>query len=93
MVAAGVGIIRLHGQRVFSGDYQPIAASGSELPDKTLGAAFGVAVGGIDEIAAALDVNVKQTAGLRLFRPPAPVGAEGHGAECQRRDAQAGTAQ
>ena len=84
VIAAGIGIVRLHRQGVFGGDHQPIAAPGGEFPHETFGAALGIAVGGIDKVAAAFDINVKQTAGFGQFGAPAPVGTEGHGAQRQR---------
>ncbi|MNI38131.1 hypothetical protein D3C73_922610 [compost metagenome] len=89
VVAARVWIIGLHGERVFGGDHQTVAASGGEFSNKSFGTAFGIAVGGINKIAATFYINVKQPTSFRLFCAPAPIGAKGHGAERQRRNAQA----
>jgi len=61
--------------------------------EDALGRAVRVVDGRVDEIAAAVDVGVEDAPGLGFVGAPAPVLAEGHRAQRQRRDAQAGAAQ
>ena len=59
------------------------------VADDLLGVALGVAVGGVDEVAAALEVAIEDLLGLFDAGAPAPVFAERHGAEAEGADAQA----
>ena len=63
------------------------------VADDLLRVALGVDVGGVDEVAAAVEVAVEDRCGLLDAGAPAPVLAEGHGAEAERADAQAGAAE
>src|SRR5437868_3250180 len=58
-----------------------------------LGVPLGVAVGSVDEIAAALDVAIENRLRLLRLGAPAPFLSEGHGAEAERTDAKAGPAE
>lgn len=65
---------------------------GDELADQTLALAPRIDVGGIDEVAARLDIGVED--GARSVRVGAPaLRAEGHGAERHRADHKAGAAE
>src|SRR5262245_13119574 len=61
--------------------------------DDDFGVAFGVHVGGIEEVPAALDEAIHDA--LRSFDigAPTPVQAECHGSKAERTDAQPGTAE
>ena len=50
-----------------------------ELAEQLFGRAVRVQVGGVDEVAAPVDVGVEDATSLVLLRTPAPVGAERHG--------------
>jgi hypothetical protein len=96
-VAGGVGVGRLvlGIVGVLGGQHHAVAhpGLGHELAQPTLGRAVGVDVGGVDEIAARGQVVVKQRARRGAVAAPAVFGAEGHGAQRQARDAQAGAAE
>ena len=64
---------------------------GDELADQLFALAAGVPVGGVDEVAALLDVTVEQAARDALLGAPSPFGAERHRAEAERADAQSGS--
>src|ERR1700704_2468306 len=90
MVATGVRILGAGASRVLGGDRQALALVCRELADELLSGAVCVVVRAVDEVAAAIDVGVEDSLRLLALRAPAPVGAECHRAERQRRDAQAG---
>src|SRR6516165_52763 len=52
-----------------------------EFAKKSFTAAIGVDIGGVDEVAARVTESIIDFAGFVLRRAPAPVFAEGHGAE------------
>src|SRR6516164_10198030 len=52
-----------------------------EFAKKSFTAAIGVEIGGVDEVAARVAESLIDFAGFVLRRAPAPVFAEGHGAE------------
>jgi hypothetical protein len=68
-------------------------ALADEFAEHLFAFALCVGVGGVDEIAARVEVTVENSAGVGLFVAPAPFGSKGHGAEAQRADAQAGAAE
>ena len=94
-VAAGVRISRLRAESEFRGDDGLVAkfALGDKFADDLLALSHLVAVGGVDEVAAVLDVEVEHFEGELFVGAPAPSGAETHSAEAQRADAQAGASQ
>ncbi len=89
--AAGGGIV----ESELGGDDHAVARGGlaDELAEHALAVAAGVAVGGVEEIAAGFEVAVENRPRLFFFRTPAPVSAEGHGAQGQAGYAQAAAAQ
>ena len=76
-IAAGIGISLLGAQGEFGGQRDLVAevALANEFADEFLALAIGVAVGGVDEVAASVDVMIEDG----LVIAPAPFGAEGHG--------------
>ncbi|GGO42158.1 hypothetical protein GCM10012286_23050 [Streptomyces lasiicapitis] len=82
--APGIRITGPAQRRVFRRKDQAFAVFPGEFAKQALGAAIGVGAGGVDEIAAALDIEVEQLACLVLLGAPAPFGAEGRRAERQR---------
>jgi DNA-binding transcriptional LysR family regulator len=93
MVAAGIRIARTCRQRIFGGEHQRFALCFRELADQTLRRSVGVGVGGVDEVAAAIDIGVEDAPRFGFIGAPAPVGAERHGPERQWRDPEAGAAE
>ncbi len=89
-IAAGVRVALLHGKGIFCGENKAAALFAGELSSQFLGTAVRIVAGGIDEIAAQVDISIKDAARIRLLGPPGFT--EGHGTEGQRRNAQAGTA-
>jgi hypothetical protein len=84
MVAARVGITRLARHRELGGEHDALALVAQELAEQALGGAVRVIDGGVDEVAATVDVEIEDAARLRRVCAPAPVLTEGHGAQCQR---------
>lgn len=64
-----------------------------ELAKPALAVAVRVKISRIEEIAAGGEIAVEENARGRLIGAPAPVGAEGHGAEREAGDAKAGVAE
>jgi len=64
-----------------------------EFAEKGFAAAIGVEIGGVDEVAARFAEGVINFAGFVFRRAPAPVFAEGHGAERGFRDSKTAIAQ
>ena len=95
VVARCVGIAVLGGQRILGRDHQRIAPALDQLAEQLLAAAHAaVEIGGVDEVAAALDVHVDHRPGFFVARSPAAAAdAERHGAERQRRNPQARAAE
>ena len=93
VVAAAVGVAGVQVQAVLGGQHRAVALARHETAQQGFAAAAGVEVGGVHKVAAALGVQVEHAARLGLVGAPAPVGAEGHGAQRQRADAQAAAAQ
>jgi hypothetical protein len=93
MVAAGVGVARGGGHRVLGRDHEAVTLAARKLPQQPLGAAVGVLVRCVNEVAAAVDIGVEEATRLVGIRAPTPVLSEGHGAERQRRNAQTGAAE
>src|SRR6185295_13013178 len=60
------------------------------IADDLLGVALRVAVGGVDEVAAAREKAIEDRLGVLHGRTPAPLLAERHGAEAERGHAEAG---
>lgn len=81
--APGIRITRPAQRRVFRRQHQAFAVVTGEFAQQALGAAIGVGAGGVDEVAAALDVEVEQLARLVPLGAPAPLGAEGRRAQRQ----------
>ena len=94
--AAAVRIAREEVARELGGDDDAVAparVAADVVADDLLGVAVGVDVGGVDEVAAALEEAVEDGLGVLDAGAPAPVLAEGHRAEAERADAQAGAAE
>src|SRR6201999_2054338 len=68
-------------------------AGGQEVTDDLLRMAVGVDVRGVDQVAAAVEVLGQDGFGRLRAGAPAAVLAEGHSAQRERADAQAGTAE
>src|SRR3546814_506041 len=81
------------GQHVLRRNDQPLAPVGGELADEPFRGAVGVAVRGVDEVAAAIDIRVEDAARLSFIGAPAPIGAKRHCAERHRRNPEARTAE
>ena len=90
-IAAGIWISRLGVERELGGEDGAIAELlvGDEIPDQLLAVAAGIAIGGIDEISAEVDVAIENGVCHRLLRTPAPFRTERHRSEAERADAQA----
>ncbi len=74
------------------GDDQAIALGGivaDMVADDLFGVALGVAVRGVDEVAAEIDEPIDDLLGFLDARPPAVVFAEGHGPQAHGTDPQA----
>ncbi|MNL10508.1 hypothetical protein D3C87_1313100 [compost metagenome] len=91
-VVAGVGnaVGWRSPQRVFGRDDQPITFGRDELTEYGFGLATLIAVGGIDEIAACLQVTVENGFGFVTFRTMPPTRAEIAGTQGQFGNTQAG---
>jgi hypothetical protein len=89
--ASRVRIAAVHAAAELGRDHGAVAArlaAGREpLADDPLGVALGVDVGGVDEVAAALGVEIELPEAPRLVGAEAPLLAEGHRAEAERADA------
>src|SRR5438105_1116799 len=85
-VAAGVRIAWVGVEGEFRRDHDPVAQPSfvDKFPQHLLAPALSVAVGGIEEIAAKLDVTVEDCAGGVLLGAPAPLGSECHCPEAKR---------
>ena len=66
----------------------PEPALGDELAQHVFTPARGVNIGGVDEVAACVNVGIKNSARVGFSRAPARH-AKGHGAQRQRADSQA----
>jgi len=87
MVASRVGIVGPACQRVFGRQDDAFPAAFKELPELLLRLPVGVVVGGVDEVAAAVEEEVEHPARLGQLRPPAPALAERHRAQGDLADA------
>ncbi len=92
LVAAGVGIRSRSGIRVFRSQHHALAVVLHELAQEGFAGSVGVEICGVDEIAAGFAERVVNLAGFFLGRAPAPVLAEGHGAQGGFGDAEAAVA-
>jgi hypothetical protein len=98
-LAAGAAPVRVAGVEVGEelraerDAFAPAGLGGEELADDLLGVAVGVDVGGVDDVAAAVEVLGEHRLGGLGARAPAVVLAEGHGAQRERADAQARAAE
>ncbi len=93
-VVAGMGNPRVRGgaHGVFGRHHQAIAFGGDELADHHLGLSGLIAVGGVDEVAAGLQVTVEDPLCLFALGAMTPAGTEVAGAQRQFRNTQAATA-
>src|SRR3546814_1241948 len=74
-------------------DWSSDVCSSDLLADEPFRGAVGVAVRGVDEVAAAIDIRVEDAARLSFIGAPAPIGAKRHCAERHRRNPEARTAE
>ena len=90
-VAARVRIARFGVVGELGGQHHAVAHPdvGDESAQQAFALAAGVEVGGVDEIAADGKVAIEHRARNALVGTPAPILAEGHGAEGKAADAQA----
>src|SRR5690606_30934856 len=97
--AAGVGVAGEEVAAELRGDDDAVASDvvralgAEEVADDLLGVALGVAVGGVEEVPAALEVRGEDRAGVLRRGAGSPLGPEGHRAQAEGRDAQAGAAE
>jgi hypothetical protein len=95
VVARGVGIARLGGERILGRDHQRVALALGEAAEPLFRLAHAaVEIRRVDEIAAAIDEHVGHR--LRFFHTAAPtpaIDAKSHGAQRQRRYPQARAAE
>jgi hypothetical protein len=91
-VVAGVGNARgrRSSQGVFGGDDQAITLRGDELAEHGFRLATLITVGGVDEIAAGLQVAIKYALGFIAFGAMAPTRTKVTRAQRQFRNTQAG---
>src|SRR5690606_16304907 len=94
--AAGIRIADAHIGEKFGGDdglmaFRPVAPE--VIADDFFGVAVRVEIRGIDEVAAEVEIAVDDALAVGHAGAPAHLLAEGHTAEAERTDAQAGTAQ
>jgi hypothetical protein len=91
MIASGIGIARCITDGILGCNDEPVTPSFGKTADHAFGGAFGVAVGRVIKVAAAVDIGVEDL--TRLGCGTSEGGSECHGSKRQRRDAQAGAAQ
>ena len=94
--AAGVGVAPEHVARELGGDDCAVALRGvfaDVVADDNLGVPLGVYVGGVEEVAARVEVDVHDLFGGFDVRAEVPVLAEGHCSEAEGGDAEAGVAE
>src|SRR5690606_1987841 len=94
--AAGVGVAGAHVGEKLGGDHHLVAlyrVAADMVADDFLRVSPTVAVGGVDEVAAQFPVAVHHPIAFPGANADAPVLAEGHGAEAQGADTQAGAAE
>src|SRR5690606_19100005 len=94
--AAGVGVAGAHVGEKLGGDHHLVAlyrVAADMVADDFLRVSSTVAVGGVDEVAAQFPVAVHHPIAFPGANADAPVLAEGHGAEAQGADTQAGAAE
>ena len=91
--AAAVGVAGVHVPEELAGQHEAVTETGSrreEVADDLLGMPVRVEVGGVDEVAAAVEVGLQHALGLGDARAPAALLAERHGPEGKGADAQTG---
>ena len=93
LIPAGVRIGAGRGVGVFGRQHHAIPPPLHELAAKGFAGALCVEVGSIEEIAAGVEERVEHLPRLVFARAPAPVFAEGHGAEADFRNAKSGFAE
>src|ERR1700674_5682303 len=93
VVARTVRITRVGLVGELGGEHEPVAASFEQLAEDGFRCPVGVDVGGVDDVAASVSEQVQHPRAGLWGRPPAPVLAEGHGAQRHLRDPHAGLAQ
>ena len=64
-----------------------VTIGGDEFTDEALAGAVGVAIGGVEEIAACLGIEIEGAATFFLVGTPTPILAKTHGAEAKLGDA------
>ncbi|MNI25034.1 hypothetical protein D3C73_786720 [compost metagenome] len=79
-------------QGVLGGNDQPVALRGNEFAEHGFRLAALIAIGGVDEVAAGLQVTVKNAGGFIALGAMPPAGSKIAGTQRQFRDAQAGFA-
>jgi len=78
---------------IFCGHDEAVAFRCDKFADDFFAGAVGVAVGGVDKVPVGGDESVEDSAAFFLGSAPAPIFAEGHGAEAEFGNAQAGPAE
>ena len=93
MIAARVRVARPRVEGILGGDDEMFPVAADEFADKFFAGAVGVTVGGVNEIAARRGEGVEHGPGFVPVGAPTPVLAEGHRAQTQFGNAQAGFAE
>src|SRR5208282_6802182 len=93
MIASRVGVATPLVEGKFGGDDKLVALAANEFAHELFTRAVRVAVGGVEEIAAGIDVGVEDRLGFVPVRAPAPFLAKGHGAQAKFGNAQTGFAE
>lgn len=93
VIAAGIDVARLARHGELGRHHHTLALVGDQPAQHAFGRTVGVVHRGVDEVAATLDICIEDARGVGFIGTPAPFLAEGHRAQRQRRDAQAGAAE
>ena len=91
MVASGVRIARIACHGEFCCQDDPLAFVADESSEQPFGTTVGIVHCRVDEIAAAIDVEIEDAACLVTIRTPSPCRTERHRPEAHRRYPQART--
>jgi hypothetical protein len=89
VVAARIGVAGIAGHRELRRQDDALTLVTNGIAEEAFGRPVGIVHCGIDEVAAPIDIEVEDAAGLAAVGAPSPIRSEGHGAEAHGRDAQA----